>query len=338
MRKKVKWGILGAANIARQQMIPAIEQSEDGLVHAIASKSGKAEEFASEFNIPNVFNDYNELIQFEEIDAVYIALPNSLHKEWIEKAVAARKHVLCEKPIVMEENELARIFDFSNKRKVHVMEAFMYRFHPHIGEAKKMLDEKIIGEILTIRSRFHFTIENKQKDIRMQRNLGGGVIWDIGCYSLNAMLELVGEEPAEIQVMTGRRDQVDTHISFQLGFPNSVLGIADCSFYGPMTQGIDIIGTEGTMCLPYAFRPDLNKDTGVIELRLNEEIQRFEFTGNSYVYQVNAFQNTICRNTELPYTQQQMLQHTRVLQKIQKTLKEIKIEGEDHVGANHIRT
>lgn len=315
MSKVIRWGILGAANIAKQQMIPAILQSEDGMVHAIASRSGKAIEFATEFNIPIIYTDYDDLIQSKEIDAVYIALPNSLHREWIEKALDAGKHVLCEKPIVMEEREITAIFNRANEQKVHVMEAFMYRFHPQIHEMKKMLDEGVIGEVLTIRSRFHFTIEDKEADIRMQGELGGGVLWDIGGYSLNAMLMLVGEEPTEIQVMNGRRDQVDTHVSFQMRFPNSVLCVADCSFYGPMTQEIDIIGTRGTMHLPYAFRPDLNEDVGVIKISSNGKTQKLEFSGNSYVYQVNAFQESIRSNTPLPYTQQQMLQHTRVLQK-----------------------
>ena len=315
MTKEIRWGILGAANIAKQQMIPAIMQSKDGIVHAIASKSGKAKEFASEFNIPTIYTDYDELIQSKEIDAVYIALPNSLHKEWIEKVIDAGKHVLCEKPIVLDESELTAIFDRANERKIHVMEAFMYRFHPQIHEAKKMLDDGVIGDILTIRSRFHFTLEDKEKDIRMQSDLGGGVLWDIGCYSLNAMLTLVGEEPTEIQVMNGRRDKVDSHISLQMRFPNSVLCMADCSFYGPMTQEIDIIGTNGKMQLPYAFRPDLNENTGVIKISSNKKVRQFEFNGNSYVYQVNAFQEAIRGNIPLPYTQQQMLRHTRVLKK-----------------------
>lgn len=321
MKSFVRWGILGAANIAKQQMIPAILNSDNGIVHAIASRSGKATDFASKFAIPNVFSDYKELIQFEEIDAVYIALPNSLHKEWIDKAIAAGKHVLCEKPIVLEEHELAEIFIAADQHKVHVMEAFMYRFHPQIIEAKERVDAGIIGDVLTIRSRFHFTIEDWQNDIRLQPQLGGGVLWDIGGYCMNSMLYLIGKEPDEIQVISGKEDGVDTRVAFQLRFSNGVLGVADCSFHGPMTQEIDIIGTKGTMHLPYAFRPDINGDVGVIRIRTDEGQQQFEWAGNSYVSQVNAFQEAICANISLPYTQQQMLQHSRILQKIVEQLK-----------------
>lgn len=314
MTKKVKWGIVGAANIARQQMIPAIMKSNKGVVHAIASKSGKARKFTDEFRIPNLYDTYEELIQDKEIDAVYIALPNSFHREWIAKAIDAGKHVLCEKPIVLEVSELAKLFERANKQKVHVMEAFMYRFHPQINEVKRMLSTGIIGDLLTMRSRFHFTVADKENDIRMNRELGGGVLWDIGCYSLNAMLALLDEEPTSISVMNGKFDRVDTHISMQFQFSNSVLGQVDCSFYGPMTQEIDLIGTEGKIRLPYAFRPDLNEHKGVIEVHKNEKVQRFEFVGESYVFQVNAFQEVIRGDISLPYTQKQMLQHTKILQ------------------------
>ncbi|MFJ7932744.1 Gfo/Idh/MocA family protein [Sporosarcina sp. NPDC096371] len=321
MKRSVRWGILGAANIAKKQMIPAILHSDNGIVHAIASRSGKAKEFAMEFTIPTLFTDYHELLQCEEIDAVYIALPNALHKEWIEKAITAGKHVLCEKPIVLQEHELAEIFVAANQRKVHVMEAFMYRFHPQIREAKRMLDAGVIGELLTIRSRFHFTMKDWQQDIRLQPELGGGVLWDIGSYCVNSMLEFIGEEPVAIQVMSGRKDGVDTHVAVQFRFPNAVLGVADCSFYGPMTEEIDIIGTNGTMHLPHAFRPDRNEDVGVIRIRTDEGEQQLEWIGKSYVAQVNAFQEAVLGDSPLPYTQQQMLQHSRTLQKIVEQLK-----------------
>ncbi|WP_342513079.1 Gfo/Idh/MocA family oxidoreductase [Sporosarcina sp. FSL K6-1522] len=321
MDRPIQWGILGAANIARQQMIPAILQSTNGAVQAIASKSGKAQAFADEFTIPTVLTDYQALLQLEEIDAVYIALPNSLHKEWIDKAIAAGKHVLCEKPIVLEVHELAEIFTAANQKKVHVMEAFMYRFHPQMIEARKLLEAGVIGEPLTIRSRFHFTMGDWQQDIRMQSELGGGVLWDIGGYCLNVMLDLIGEEPAAIHVLQGRKQQVDTHIAFQLRFSNDVLGIADCSFYGPMTNDVDIIGTKGTMHLPHAFRPDLNEDVGVVRIHTEEGPQQFEWAGNSYVAQVNAFQEAILANVPLAYTPQQMLQQSRMLQKLVEQLK-----------------
>lgn len=316
MKRSIRWGIIGAANIAKQQMIPAILHSDNGIVHAIASRSGKAQDFASQFTIPTIFTDYNELIQCDKIDAVYIALPNSLHKEWISKAIAAGKHVLCEKPIVLKEHELTEIFTAANQHKVHVMEAFMYRFHPQIIEAKKMLEAGMLGKPLTIRSRFHFMMEDWQKDIRIQPELGGGVLWDIGGYCVNSMLNFIGEEPEAIQVISGREAGVDTHIAFQLRFSNGVLGIADCSFYGPMTHEIDIIGTQGTMHIPFAFRPDIHEDVGVIQLQTNEGKQQFEWVGNSYVSQVNAFQDAIRGDSPLPYTQQQMLQQSRTLQKI----------------------
>lgn len=335
MTKRIRWGILGAAAIAQEQMIPAIGQSRRGTVHAVASLSGKGEKLAEEFGIPHVFHRYEELLACEEVDAVYIALPNSMHREWIEKSVAAGKHVLCEKPIVLHEKELEAVFEQANGKGVHVMEAFMYRFHPQISEARRLLDEGAIGEVLTVRSRFHFTIEDRERDIRLQPELGGGVAWDIGCYCVNVMLAFIGGKPDAICVQTGRGGPVDTHMSAQLRFPNGVLGMADCSFFGPMTQEVDVIGTGGVMKLPYAFRPDLNDGTGVIELHRGGEIEELEFSGDAYRHQVEAFQDAILENVDLAYTQSDMMAHSQVMQELVKQLKQ---EGVDSIGANSVGT
>lgn len=128
--KILRWGIIGAANIAKQQVIPAIIQTPNNEVTAIASRSGKAESLAQQFHIPNTFQSYEALLESPDVDAVYIALPNSHHKQWALAAIQANKHVLCEKPIVLTTEDLTELQQAAKKHHILIMEAFMYRFHP----------------------------------------------------------------------------------------------------------------------------------------------------------------------------------------------------------------
>lgn len=322
--KKLRWGIIGAANIAKQQVIPAIQQTKDAEIIAIASRSEeKAQQFASNFKIPNVYNSYEALIESPEVDAVYIALPNTHHKKWALAAIRAKKHVLCEKPIVLHASDLKELQSESCKQGVILMEAFMYRFHPQMAKAKELLRQGVIGEVLTIRSRFHFTIEDWDNDIRLSPNLGGGVFNDIGCYPLNAIHYLIEESPINVQALAGRSDkQVDTHVAVQLNYPSGILAQIDASFYAPMTNTIDIVGTKGTMQLPFAFRSDLNGHEGFIQYESNNETYFItELAANAYVEQIKAFQLAI-KNNELPlnYTAAQMLQQAIELEKINRLL------------------
>lgn len=322
--KKLRWGIIGAANIAKQQVIPAIQQVSNTEIVAIASRSeGKAQQFANDFNIPNIYDTYEALIESPEIDAVYIALPNTHHKQWALAAIQAKKHVLCEKPIVMHASDLQELQNESNKHGVILMEAFMYRFHPQIAKTKELLTQGAIGEILTIHSRFHFTMKDWDNDIRLNPTLGGGVFNDIGCYPLNAIHCLIEESPTNVQALAGRSDkQVDTHVAVQLNYPSGILAQIDASFYGPMTQTIDIIGTKGTMQLPFAFRSDLNNYEGIIQYESNNEVYFITETANAYVEQIKAFQLAI-QNNELPpnYTAAQMLQQATELEKVNQLLR-----------------
>ena len=317
----LRWGIIGAANIAKQQVIPAIRQTPNNEITAIASRSGKAEALAQQFHIPTIFQSYEALLESPDADAVYIALPNAQHKQWALAAIQANKHVLCEKPIVLTTEDLTELQSAAQKHEVLLMEAFMYRFHPQIGKAKQLLTEGTIGEILTIRARFHFTLEDWDNDIRLNPNLGGGVLNDIGCYPVNVLNYLIEESPSNVQALQGKlTKKIDTHIAVQLSYPSGILAQFDASFYGPMTQTIDIIGTTGTMQLPYAFRADENNYDGIIHYRSNNETSTITETGNAYIEQIKAFHQAI-ENKESPaYTHAQMLQQTVTMERIAKAL------------------
>ncbi|ETT82352.1 Gfo/Idh/MocA family oxidoreductase [Viridibacillus sp. FSL R5-0477] len=316
----IKWGILSAATIAKNYVMPAIQEA-GGNILAIASRSQDLTEIQQAFQIPYTLNDYNQLLDMDEIDAVYIALPNSFHFEWIMKAIEHGKHVLCEKPIVLSLEELQIIQQKSIEKKVKVMEAFMYRFHPQIIETKKLLEEGAIGEVLTIRSQFHFTLENWTDDIRVNPNLGGGTLYDIGCYCINVQQFLLDKKVVTYHVLQGRKSNVDVHLTIQVQYEDGILGLIDCSFLGEFSQSVDLIGTEGSLRLPFAFRTDLNQDFGVIQLIQNGQLSSQHIEGNAYKNQIEHFQKSIEQREFQPYSFDSMLEQVAILEEFQTTLK-----------------
>ncbi|MGE7921928.1 Gfo/Idh/MocA family protein [Viridibacillus arvi] len=322
----IRWGILSAANIAKNFVMPAIEEA-GGDILAIASRSQDLTGIQKTFQIPYTLNDYEQLLEMDEIDAVYIALPNSLHFEWIVKAIEHGKHVLCEKPIVLSLEELRTIQQKSIEKKVKVMEAFMYRFHPQILETKKLLEEGAIGEVLTIRSQFHFTLENWTDDIRVNPNLGGGALYDIGCYCINVQQFLLGKKIVTYHVQQGRKSNVDVHLTIQVQYEDGILGLIDCSFLGEFSQSVDLIGTAGSLRLPFAFRTDLNQDFGIIQLVQNGQLSSQYIEGNAYKNQIEHFHQSIEHREFQPYPFDSMLEQVAILEEFQTTLKKEGVIG-----------
>ncbi|WP_153730474.1 Gfo/Idh/MocA family protein [Sporosarcina obsidiansis] len=316
--KQLKWGIVGGAKIAEQQMIPAILESGDGIIIAIASRSGKATEMQKKFEIPSLVTDYDELFSMDAVDAVYIATPNSTHCELIKKAVSAGKHVLCEKPIVLKREELEEIFQLADHFNVYVMEAMMYRFHPQMKKCRELLQAGVIGDVVTMHSKFHFKLDNWESDIRTSNQLGGGALNDLGCYCINAACYLLKKEPQTIQVINSVHNdaEVDTHVSMQMHYASGEIVSADCSFHSPMNNEIEIIGTLGSIKIPHAFRPDLNDDVGELNVKTQSNEKKISLKGKSYVEQVQSFQKTLRFHGELPYSRGDMLTQASLLEKI----------------------
>jgi predicted dehydrogenase len=139
MDRKLKWGIISTAKIGQKQLIPAIHRAKNAEVVALASPNEKAQAVADELQIPHVFSSYEEMLNDSMIDAVYIPLPNHLHKEWVMKAADHGKHVLCEKPAALNREETLEMIDYCKEKKVMFMEAFMYQFHPQHERVREIL-------------------------------------------------------------------------------------------------------------------------------------------------------------------------------------------------------
>lgn len=261
---KINWGILSTANIGRKVLIPAIQASNNGRVQAIASRDiHKAEAAAAQYSIPAAYGSYEELLTAPEIDAVYIPLPNSLHREWTIRAAEAGKHILCEKPLALTATECLEMENAARANGVRLMEAFMYRFHPQLNQVFELLQKGAIGTPRLIHACFSFKVNNPA-NIRLQAELGGGSLMDVGCYCVNLCRTIAGAEPVEVQAFAHWQNEVDEQMVGSLRFANGLYAQFDCALCLERRESYQIVGSKGLLDVPVAFLPGTT-DTEIVE-------------------------------------------------------------------------
>jgi predicted dehydrogenase len=262
MTDTIRWGIVSTANIGLKRLIPAIQKASNGRVVAIASRSlQKAQQAAEQHDIPRAYGSYEALLDDEGIDALYNPLPNNLHT-WSIKAAEAGIPTLCEKPLALNAAEAAHIVEAFEARGVPFAEAFMYRFHPRTQRVKKMVDEGAVGEIQTISASFSFRVRDPD-NIRLQAELGGGSLMDVGCYCVNLMRHMTGEEPQAVTAQGVWGPQVDEIFAGTLRFPSGAVGHFDCGFRTAFVHTYDIRGDAGRILVEEAFVPQPDADTHI---------------------------------------------------------------------------
>jgi xylose dehydrogenase (NAD/NADP) len=245
--------VLGAAWIADIAVLPAITASNNGRLVAVASRdSSRAQQLASKHSIARVSPSYESLIDDPEVEAVYIPLVNNLHKEWTLRAIAAGKHVLCEKPLGMDAVEARNMAAAATSGGVHLMEAFMYRFHPRIREFVEGLHDP-----LHVEASFGFTLEGAA-NYRLRRELGGGALLDVGCYTVSLVRWILGE-PDDV-LARARVDGVDMSVSALLHFPAGATASLWASFESAEHQEVTVIDKETIHRLDRPFNPNDEHD------------------------------------------------------------------------------
>lgn len=313
--RKIKWGILSTANIAQTQVIPAIQRSAIAEIEAIASSSGKAAEVAAKLNIPRVYDTYEELLLDPNIDAVYIPLPNSLHRKWVLEAAKHGKHILCEKPAALTAEEMVEMDRYCKEQNVLFMEAFMYQFHPQHERVKEIIASGEIGEVKLIRSSFSFYMEDRDMNIRMDKSLGGGSIYDVGCYCIHAMRFILGAEPVKVHVH-GKLDSesgVDVSAVAYLEFDRGIQGVFDCSFEATFRQEYEVVGTKGRILVPRAFRPDVSGNVGLVTVESDGRQRTEQLEGDIYLLEVDHFSAAILEKKPLFYPAKKTIANMRVI-------------------------
>lgn len=318
---KVKWGILSTANIAQTQLIPALKRAENAEVIAMASRGPKVHEIAENLGILRAYESYDELLNDQDVEVIYIPLPNDLHKEWVIKAAKAGKHILCEKPVVLNEADFKEIITICNDENVQFMEAFMYQFHPQHVRVKEIIASGEIGEVKLYKSSHSFYFENRQGNIRMDAQKGGGAIWDVGCYSIHAMQLILGKQVKSLSFkkIVDTATTVDVSAFGIVELEDEIHGIIDCSFDMTERNEYEIVGTKGTIKVKNAFRPDRLSGNGqiIVASLTTERIE--QIGGDIYKREVEYFSDAIRTSADLTEQHNYTRQNVKILHAIQQS-------------------
>lgn len=308
----LRWGLLGAARIARA-LIPAI-RAGGGEVVALGVRdpaSERARAFADEWGVPLV-GGYQDVLD-SDVDAVYNPLPNDLHLPWSLAAMRAGRHVLTEKPLVLNAAEAQQLADAAQETKRVLLEAFAYRFHPHIARLRQLVRNGELGEIRAVRVAFGFTLANPD-DFRWHADKGGGALYDVGTYPVNLVRLLLGEPAAAVARARWTEGGVDLGLSGVLEYPGALASV-DCAFdWGEQpSQRLTVLGTRGTLDMNGVFHSNTNAPTS-FAVTTAAGVQHEEFPPfNAYAAMVEHFQQVVRGEEDALYPPQDSVRHARVL-------------------------
>jgi xylose dehydrogenase (NAD/NADP) len=247
MSKKVRWGILSVAKI-NERLLPAFAKAENAQLAAIASRSlDKAQAAAKAAGIPAAYGSYEQLLDDPNLDAVYIPLPNHLHAQWARAAADRGKHVLCEKPLCPIAPEAAELAAYCKKKKICLMDGFMWPHHPRTALLRQFLDQGTIGPVRHVTGSFTFLLEPDAKNIRLTPEAGGGGLLDVGCYPVYGIRWAMQAEPVRAFATARFEHGVDVFLMGQLWFNDGQTASFDCGFVHPFRQSLEITGTKGVV-------------------------------------------------------------------------------------------
>jgi len=321
---KVRWGVLSTANIGMTKVTLAIQAASNSQVVAIASRdSGRAAAAAIELGIRDAYGTYEELLAADDVDAVYIPLPNDMHAEWVFKAAAAGKHILCEKPLAMSRSEAVEMVAACSRAGVKLQEAFMYRHHPSWVEAIRLVRSGAIGELQAVQSWFSYS-NNDPRNIRNRVENGGGAIMDIGCYNINLSRLLFDTEPINVTSVV-HRDPVmgiDTLTSAVLEFPGGRQSTFTCSIRSEEYQRVHIFGTSGRIDIEIPFNIPPDRETRIYVSSggnppLDPATEAIVFSAaDQYTIQAELFADTILHSTEVAVAPSDAIANMAVIERI----------------------
>jgi D-xylose 1-dehydrogenase (NADP+, D-xylono-1,5-lactone-forming) len=282
----LRWGLLSTARINDKLL-----DSRGAEFVAVASRDARrAAEYAREKGLARAHGSYEDLLADPDVDAIYNSLPNSLHVPWSIRALEAGKHVLCEKPMSRHPADVERAFDVAEREGLVLAEAFMWRHHPQLARARELIAGGAIGTLLLLRASFSYPTP-AASNVRMQRELDGGGLMDVGCYCISGCRALAGAEPERVygeQVLGG--DGVDVGFAATLRFPGDVLAALDCGMSFAERDELEAVGSEGSLFLddPWHGRE------AVIEHRRDGNVERIDpGAANSYALELADFEAAV---------------------------------------------
>lgn len=318
-QRKVKWGILSTANIGMKKVIPAMLKCANVEIVAISSRDGsKAKAAAQTLGIPHHYTDYQALLDNPEIEAIYNPMPHHLHFEWTKKAMQSGKHVLCEKPLTLDSNEINELIKIRDAHNVKVGEAFMVHTHPQWIRTKELIDQGEIGDLKAIQCFFSYNNVDPQ-NIRNIAEYGGGGMWDIGCYPIHTSRFVLGEEPSRVVSLIDRdpSTKVDRFASVIMEYPS-----CQCSFTVSTQlvphQRMTFFGSKGKIEVEIPFNAPNDRecriflDDGDLFQRNRKEII-FDVC-DQYTVQGEAFSESIIFDRPVPVSLEDAYKNVRVIE------------------------
>jgi predicted dehydrogenase len=314
----VRIGILGAARIAPLALIKPARERVDVVVAAVAARDvNDAQAFAAKHGIPKAHDSYEALIADPEVDAIYNPLPNALHGKWTRAAMAAGKHVLCEKPFTANAAEASEIAAMAATSDRVVMEAFHYRYHPLFLRIEEILDSGELGRLTRVESAFCYPLP-KFSDIRYDYSLAGGATMDVGCYAVDMVRTFGGSTPEVVSAQAKLRDKrVDRAMTAELRFEAGHTGRIRCSMWSTdlFQLSTTIVGEHGEVRL--RVRNPLAAPFRRLSVRSSEggRIENFS-RGSSYAYQLDAFAAAVLRGEPVKTTPEAATENMRVIDSI----------------------
>jgi len=317
--RKVKWGVIGVAKIATEKVIPAMQRGEVSQIAAIASRDPKkARAAADALGIPRAYGSYEDLLADADIEAIYNPLPNEGHVPWTLKALAAGKHVLCEKPIALDAEEARQLIDARNRAGKLVAEAFMVRFHPQWRRARELARDGTIGEAQAIQTFFSYRLLDPN-NVR-NRPPGGGGLYDIGCYAILTARYIFGAEPTRVvtTIDWDPKFKTDRLTSALLEFPGGRQLSFTVGTQSSLHQRVTIMGGEGRIEVMIPFNAPIDRPTEIVIdpgadlVGGGRRIETFPIC-DQYTLQGDAFSRAIVDEAKLEFGIEDAIANMRVI-------------------------
>lgn len=300
MDQKVRWGMLGTASITRRRFLPALRKSAKSTAFAVASRDmNRAQEFASEFDIPRPYGSYEELLADPEVEAVYIPLPHDLHAEWTLKAADAGKHILCEKPMAIDREQAVLMANRCKDRNVLLMEGFMYRLNPRTIKIKEMIASGKLGDVKTVVAQFGFVIDPRDRHLNSSK--GAGSLMDVGSYCIDISRHIFGEQPQWAMASQQLHPEFGCDMSTTaiLGFSSDRTALISCGFENSFRSSLEVIGNEGVLRADPFFTPP-NEGISSFSVRANNETEVFEMPAvDQFLMETDHFADCVRGRSEI---------------------------------------
>lgn len=327
-KKTVRWGVLGCSGIGKSRTIPGLLACENAELYAIAGRNEeKLKVYAEPFAPKKLYTDYQALLDDENVDAVYLPLPNGIHMEWVKKAAAAGKHILCEKPMALTEEQVREMFAAAKEHGVLLEEAYAYRHAQLVQKVKEIVDSGAIGRIRYLESK-HSTFDTNRSGIRYQKGNGGGAVYDVTCYNVSLASYLFGKDPEDMSVYCGfdKETGVDVSDAVMLRYEEGVTAMLYAGLDAYRRGCYSILGETGRIDVDHKFN-----SSGVCHIRVSTGARpqgaeyvdetTTEYTiwvDDNYKKEIELFSDAVLNGSALTVSKEESLRTARVCDAIRR--------------------